>query len=105
MDMKDLPEKLKEQLGDLNPDKDYTTADYLLSFIVHIDEAMVDAMLVYLWRVTGKITIRTYVHARLKKLRDEGLIESTQYARGKSTTYRPTPAGEAAARPYVEVGA
>ena len=100
MDMTNLPEALKQQMGDHNPDKAYTKRDYVLSYIVRNGEAVVDELLVYLWHMTGEVTSRSYLHGMLKSLRDDDRIESTQFGQGKSSTYRATSAGEDKARPF-----
>ena len=96
-----LPEELKQQMGDGNPDRKYTKHDYVLSYINHNEEVTVDELLVYLWAQTGEVTLRSYLHTVLKRLRDRGLIASTQFGKGKSSVYRIVGAGSAEARPFV----
>lgn len=99
----ELPAALKAQMGTGNPDRPYTKHEYVLSYIVRNHETTVDEMLIYLWAISGEVTGRGYLHTVLKRLRDTNLIESTQYALGKSSTYRATEHGRKAARPFMEV--
>ena len=99
----ELPAALKAQMGAGNPDRPYTKHEYVLSHIVRNHETTVDTLLIYLWAVTGEVTRRSYLHTVLKRLRDSGLIESTQFAQGKSSSYRATEKGRKQARPFMEV--
>lgn len=98
----ELPEELKAQMGDGNPDRGYSKHDFVLSYINKNREVTVDELLVYLWLTHDKtVTARSYLHSILKRLRDQGLIKSTQFAKGKSSTYTITTSGESAARPFI----
>lgn len=97
----ELPEELKAQMGDGNPDRPYSKHDLVLCYIAHNKEVTADELLVYLWAQTGKVTLRSYLHTVLKRLRDKKVIDSQQFAKGKSSTYTITPSGEKEARPFV----
>lgn len=100
----ELPEELKAQMGDGNPDKPYTKHELVLAYINRNKEVTVDELLVYLWAMTGKVTRRSYMHMVLKRLRDRNEIESEQFAKGKSSVYRITEQGAKDARPFKPAG-
>jgi len=67
----DLPPELAEQLVGRT---EHNTHDLTMAYMNERGPATIDELLVYLYRVTGKVTSRDYMYQVLKRLRDRNLI-------------------------------
>lgn len=69
----ELPDELKEQMKE--PQVRDDAHALVLAYINHDGTATVTELIEYIWRVTGKVKTRGYMHRVLMRLRNRELIE------------------------------
>lgn len=99
-----LPKELQDQLGGKEkPDRPYNTHDLALSYIANNDGVTANDLLIYLWAMTKKVTSRNYLYHVLRRLRNRGLIETTNRSIPLRAKHICTPKGFTNARPFMGV--
>lgn len=98
---RDLPPELTKELKSVKTGDRYTMRDLALAYIAHHGFAPLDDIMVYIFRIRGKITSRGYMYQMMHRLRGDGLVQPAEKATPHNVVYRLTEAGEDEALPYL----
>jgi DNA-binding PadR family transcriptional regulator len=93
VDRRNLPPELVANLKAFTTADGYSMRDLVLAYMGKFDEASLDDLMIYIYKVRNRVASRGYMYQLIYRLRRDGLVQALEKQTPHNVVYRLTTEG------------